>query len=63
MQIRPEEISSIIKKQIESYRADVDISEMGTVVYIGDGIARIHGLQKAMASLSFPTPSLAWSST
>ncbi|MGI6366586.1 MAG: F0F1 ATP synthase subunit alpha [Bacillota bacterium] len=56
MQIRPEEISSIIKKQIESYRADVDISEMGTVVYIGDGIARIHGLQKAMAGelLEFP---------
>jgi F-type H+-transporting ATPase subunit alpha len=56
VQIRPEEISSIIKKQIESYRADVDISEMGTVVYIGDGIARIHGLQKAMAGelLEFP---------
>lgn len=49
MQIRPEEISSILRKQIENYRADVDISEMGTVVYIGDGVARIHGLQKAMA--------------
>ncbi|MDD4658224.1 MAG: F0F1 ATP synthase subunit alpha, partial [Eubacteriales bacterium] len=49
MQIRPEEISSIIKKQIENYHIDLDISEMGTVVYIGDGIARIHGLQNAMA--------------
>lgn len=56
MQIRPEEISSIIRKQIEGYRADIDITEMGTVVYVGDGIARIHGLQKAMAGelLEFP---------
>jgi len=56
MQIRPEEISSVIKKQIENYRTDLDISEMGTVVYIGDGIARIHGLQKAMSGelLEFP---------
>lgn len=56
MQIRPEEISSVIRKQIENYQADLDISEMGTVVYIGDGIARIHGLQKAMSGelLEFP---------
>jgi len=56
VQIRPEEISSIIKQQIENYRADLDISEMGTVVYIGDGIARIHGLQNAMSGelLEFP---------
>ncbi len=56
MQIRPEEISSIIKKQIENYHLDLDISEMGTVVYIGDGIARIHGLQNAMSGelLEFP---------
>jgi len=56
VQIRPEEISSIIRKQIEGYRADIDITEMGTVVYVGDGIARIHGLQKAMAGelLEFP---------
>ncbi len=56
MQIRPEEISSIIKKQIENYHLDLDISEMGTVVYIGDGIARVHGLQNAMAGelLEFP---------
>lgn len=56
MQIRPEEISSIIRKQIESYQGDLDISETGTVVYIGDGIARIHGLQNAMSGelLEFP---------
>lgn len=56
MQIKPEEISSIIKKQIENYHLDLDISETGTVVYIGDGIARIHGLDNAMAGelLEFP---------
>lgn len=56
MQIRPEEISSVIKKQIENYHLDLDISEMGTVVYIGDGIARVHGLQNAMSGelLEFP---------
>jgi F-type H+-transporting ATPase subunit alpha len=56
VQIRPEEISSIIKKQIDNYHLDLDISEMGTVVYIGDGIARIHGLQNAMSGelLEFP---------
>lgn len=56
MQIRPEEISSIIRKQIENYHLDLDVSEMGTVVYLGDGIARVHGLQNAMAGelLEFP---------
>lgn len=56
MQIRPEEISSVIKRQLENYRTDLDVSEMGTVVYIGDGIARVHGLQKAMSGelLEFP---------
>lgn len=56
MQIKPEEISSIIKKQIENYHLNLDISEIGTVVYIGDGIARIHGLQNAMSGelLEFP---------
>ena len=56
MQIRPEEISSIIKRQLEDYQVDLDITEMGTVVYVGDGIARVHGLQNAMAGelLEFP---------
>ncbi|MTI93987.1 MAG: F0F1 ATP synthase subunit alpha [Firmicutes bacterium] len=56
MQIRPEEISAILRKQIESYQDDLDVSEMGTVVYVGDGIARIHGLEKAMVNelLEFP---------
>lgn len=56
MQIRPEEISSIIKKQIENYHLGLDVYEVGTVVYIGDGIARVHGLENAMAGelLEFP---------
>lgn len=49
MNVRPEEISSIIKEQIESYKADVDISEVGTVITVGDGICRIYGLEEAMA--------------
>jgi F-type H+-transporting ATPase subunit alpha len=47
--IRPDEISSIIKQQIESYEQDVQVSNVGTVLQIGDGIARIYGLEQAMA--------------
>ena len=56
MQIRAEEISAIIKKQIESFGREVEVSETGTIISIGDGIARIHGLDKAMAGelLEFP---------
>ena len=49
MSIRPEEISSLIKKQIESYKSDIQVSDVGTVMNVGDGIARIHGLENAMA--------------
>ena len=49
MSIRPEEISSLIKQQIESYELKIEVSEVGTVIQIGDGIARIHGLANAMA--------------
>ena len=56
MEIRAEEISRIIKQQISDYEATVDVSEVGTVVSVGDGIARIHGLEKCMAGelLDFP---------
>lgn len=50
MSVRPEEISSVIKQQIENYKADVDISDVGTVITVGDGICRIYGLEEAMAS-------------
>ncbi|MDF2595409.1 MAG: synthase alpha subunit [Clostridia bacterium] len=56
MNLRPEEISSIIKEQIKNYATHLEVSEVGTVITVGDGIARIHGLQKAMAGelLEFP---------
>ncbi len=47
--IRPDEISSIIRQQIESYDQQVQVSNVGTVLQVGDGIARIYGLDKAMA--------------
>ena len=56
MDIKAEEISKIIRDQIGSYAVDVDVSEVGTVVSIGDGIARLHGVERAMAGemLEFP---------
>jgi len=56
MRIKPEEMTSVIKKEIESYAVTLDVEEVGTVLEVGDGIARIHGLKKAMASemLRFP---------
>ncbi|MBE9118449.1 F0F1 ATP synthase subunit alpha [Lusitaniella coriacea LEGE 07157] len=47
--IRPDEISNIIRQQIESYDQEVQVSNVGTVLQVGDGIARIYGLEKAMA--------------
>lgn len=49
MKIRPEEITSIIKQQIESYQVDLNVDDIGTIIEVGDGIVRIHGLEKAMA--------------
>jgi F-type H+-transporting ATPase subunit alpha len=48
--IRPDEISSIIRQQIEEYNQEVKISNVGTVLQVGDGIARIYGLESVMAS-------------
>jgi len=47
--IRPDEISAILKQQIEDYDKSVSVSNVGTVLQVGDGIARVYGLQKAMA--------------
>jgi len=49
MEIRADEISKIIRQQIEGFTAEIDLSEVGTVVSVGDGIARIYGLEKVMA--------------
>ncbi|WP_373657516.1 F0F1 ATP synthase subunit alpha [Sporomusa acidovorans] len=56
MKMRPEEITAIIKQQIEHYQVDLSVDDVGTVIEVGDGIARIHGLEKAMAGelLEFP---------
>lgn len=50
MAIRPEEITNIIKEKIEHFDAKADISEVGTVIQVGDGIARVHGLSNVKAS-------------
>ena len=49
MNIRPEEISSVIKEQIKGYASKLDVSEVGTVINVGDGIARVYGLDNAMS--------------
>jgi F-type H+-transporting ATPase subunit alpha len=49
VKLRPEEITSILKAQIENYEAEVEIDEVGTVLEVGDGIARIYGLNNAMS--------------
>ena len=50
MAIRPEEITKIIKEKIEHFDTSVDVSEVGTVIQVGDGIARVHGLNNVKAS-------------
>jgi F-type H+-transporting ATPase subunit alpha len=56
MNIKAEEISKIIREQIGSYAVDVDVAEVGTIVSVGDGIARVHGVERTMAGemLEFP---------
>ncbi len=56
MNLRPEEISAVIKEQIKNYKSKIDISDFGTVIQVGDGIARVYGLENCMASelLEFP---------
>jgi F-type H+/Na+-transporting ATPase subunit alpha len=56
MDIKSEEISKIIRDQIGSYAVDVDVAEVGSIISLGDGIARVHGVENAMAGemLEFP---------
>jgi F-type H+-transporting ATPase subunit alpha len=49
MAIKAEEISALIKDQIKNYQSKISVEEVGTVTYIGDGIARAHGLENAMS--------------
>lgn len=56
MKLKPEEISSVIKEQIERYASQLEVADVGTVIQVADGIARIHGLENAMQGelLEFP---------
>ena len=56
MNLKPEEISSVIKEQIKRYAAQLEVADVGTVIQVADGIARIHGLENAMQGelLEFP---------
>ena len=49
MDIKADEISKIIREQIGSFAVDVDVAEVGSIISIGDGIARVHGLENAMS--------------
>src|ERR1700739_1646225 len=55
-QIRADEITSLLRQEIENYEGAIDVSEVGSVISMGDGIARIHGLEKVMAGelIQFP---------
>ena len=56
MNLKPEEISSVIKEQIKRYSPKMSVADVGTVIQVADGIARIHGLENAMQGelLEFP---------
>src|ERR1700722_10962764 len=47
--IRADEITSILRQEIENYERAIDVTEIGSVISVGDGIARVHGLEKVMA--------------
>lgn len=49
MSIKAEEISTLIKQQIQNYQSDIEVQDVGTVIQVGDGIARVHGLDNCMA--------------
>src|SRR2546421_8299964 len=55
-QIRADEITSILRQEIENYERAIDVSEVGSVISVGDGIARIHGLERVMSGelIEFP---------
>src|SRR5207253_1248063 len=56
MQIKADEITQLIRQQIENYESKIAVDEVGTIITLGDGIARVHGLDKVMAGelLAFP---------
>ena len=63
MAVKADEISRIIEQKYQASRAEIDLQETGTVISVGDGIARIYGLENAMSGelSNSPTTSSAWS--
>ncbi len=61
-EVRPDEISAILRKQLSGFESEVDIYDVGTVLQVGDGIARVYGLTNVMASefVSFLMMFLEW---
>jgi F-type H+-transporting ATPase subunit alpha len=61
-EVRPDEISAILRKQLTGFESEADIYEVGTVLQVGDGIARVYGLSQVMASelVEFPNDVLEW---
>ena len=53
MNLKPDEISNLIKEQIKNYTKQLDISDYGTVMQVGDGIARVYGLKKCMRNRTY----------
>ena len=60
MAINAQEISALIKQQIENFKPNFDVTETGVVTYIGDGIARAHGLENAMSGELLISKRLLW---
>ena len=62
MNLRPEEISSVIKEEIKKYSTEFEVSDVGTVIQVADGIARIHGLERrcSVNFWNFPMRSTEW---
>jgi F-type H+-transporting ATPase subunit alpha len=58
--IRAEEITSIIQQEIEGYQTVLDVKEVGTVLSVGDGVARVHGLEKVMYGELIDFPHGVW---
>ena len=50
MDFKTDEIVSLLKEQLQNYNADIDVSEVGEIIYVGDGVARVSGLENVMSS-------------
>ena len=50
MDFKTDDIVSILKQQLQNYNADIDVSEVGEITYVGDGVARVNGLENVMSS-------------